>query len=285
MEILKKIATPFIVIWRWNKETAWVQPLLIVGIIFGLIFSIPSITKGIQKAIETSNDGLDYYETCQLSLQGANEGTSAVDLFFEGYEKAQAYLDDHQTNKADFDAFKEKYGEKFFLVFTQSNCDGCEKISDALEELQDGWDSTYGITDGSEYKCWSIVCNQDMKNNEKYYEDVKPFEYILNDHSTFFEQMQAFGTRNTFYQNLGSDEKSTLLGYIENFLKDVTDVHTPCVCVFDLTEKATNNGTNWKYLVNSVFFEIPSSYDSNEITRAKFLASAWAYKNEFESIK
>ena len=44
MNILRKIATPFVAIWRWIKETAWVQPLLIVGIIFAIIFSIPSIT-------------------------------------------------------------------------------------------------------------------------------------------------------------------------------------------------------------------------------------------------
>ena len=45
MKVLKILATPFIAIWRWIKETAWVQPLLIVGLIFGIIFSIPSITS------------------------------------------------------------------------------------------------------------------------------------------------------------------------------------------------------------------------------------------------
>lgn len=282
MEILKKIATPFIAIWRWIKETAWVQPLLIVGIIFGLIFSIPGITRGIQHAIEVNNDGLDYYKTVQLSLQGAKDGTSAVDLFFESYEKAQSFVDGDQTNKQDYENFKDKYGEKFFLVFAQSNCDYCEKISDALEELQHGWDSKYHLADDSDYKCWSIVCNQDMKNNAKYYTDKKPFEYILNDHSSFFEQMQAYGTRNTYYNNLEEEQKTTLKGYVNNFLNNVSDVHVPCVVLFDLTGKATNNGANWNYLVSTVFFEVPGKYDTNEITRAQFLSYAWAHKEDFE---
>lgn len=282
MEILKKIATPFIAIWRWIKDTAWVQPLLIVGVIFGLIFSIPGITKGIQKAIETNKDGLDYYKTVQLSLQGAKDGTSATDLFFESYEKAQSYVDGKQEHKVDYDNFKSKYGEKFFLVFAQSDCDYCEKISDALEELNSGWNDKYNLPSEETYKCWSIVCNQDMKSNEKYYKDKKPFEYILNDHSTFFEQMQAFGTRNTYFNNLGSEQKTSLKGYVNNFLKGVNDVHVPCVVLFDLTNTATNNGSNWTYLVNTVFFEIPNSYDTNEVTRAQFLSYAWSHKNDFE---
>ena len=48
MKVLKILATPFIAIWRWIKETAWVQPLLIVGLIFGIIFSIPSITSWVK---------------------------------------------------------------------------------------------------------------------------------------------------------------------------------------------------------------------------------------------
>ena len=43
MKILKVIATPFVALWRWIKETAWVQPLLIVGCIFAVIFSIPCL--------------------------------------------------------------------------------------------------------------------------------------------------------------------------------------------------------------------------------------------------
>src|SRR5574344_2269684 len=107
MEILKKIAAPFVAIWRWIKETAWVQPLLIVGVIFAVIFSIPSITKAIQSASSGSSDGLDYYKSVQLSLDDAYKGTSEVDKFFTGYEKAQGYKNGNSKyTKDDLDNFK-----------------------------------------------------------------------------------------------------------------------------------------------------------------------------------
>lgn len=48
-------------IWEWIKNTAWVQPLLIVAIIFGVIFSINPITDAIKEAIEADDTG-EFYE-------------------------------------------------------------------------------------------------------------------------------------------------------------------------------------------------------------------------------
>lgn len=287
MEILKKIAAPFVAIWRWIKETAWVQPLLIVGVIFGVIFSIPSITKAIQSASSSSSDGLDYYESVQLSLTDAYKGTSDVDKFFTAYEKAQGYKNGNtKYSKDDLDSFKKSYGEKFFLVFAQSECEYCENISDALIQLRDNWTSSYNLGDSTQanqtYKTWSIIANQDMGDASDYYTQKKAFEYILDDHSTFFEDMETFGTRNTYYSNLESDTQSTLKGYIDNFLKDVDSIHVPAVVLFDLTDNVTNNGADWNYIANTVFFEIGSAYNTNEVTRAQFLAQAWYGLGDFK---
>ena len=43
MKILKAIGAFFARIWRWIKETAWVQPLLIVGAIFAIIFAFEPV--------------------------------------------------------------------------------------------------------------------------------------------------------------------------------------------------------------------------------------------------
>jgi hypothetical protein len=51
MKVLKAIGDFFVRIWRWIKETAWVQPLLIVGAIFAIIFSIPYFTKWISSPL------------------------------------------------------------------------------------------------------------------------------------------------------------------------------------------------------------------------------------------
>ena len=49
-------------IWEWIKSTAWVQPLLIVAIIFGVIFSINPITNAIKEAVEADDTGEFYVE-------------------------------------------------------------------------------------------------------------------------------------------------------------------------------------------------------------------------------
>ena len=121
-----------------------------------------------------------------------------------------------------------------------------------------------------------------MGDNADYYVNKKAFEYILDDHSTMFEDMIKFGTTNTYYNNLETSAKSTLKGYIENFLKSVDSVHVPCVVLFDLTDNPSSNGTNWNYIANTVFFEVPTTYDTNEVTRANFLAQAWYGINDFK---
>ena len=49
-------------IWEWIKSTAWVQPLIIVAIIFGVIFSINPITNAIKEAVEADDTGEFYVE-------------------------------------------------------------------------------------------------------------------------------------------------------------------------------------------------------------------------------
>lgn len=286
MNILGKIATPFVALWRWIKETAWVQPLLIVGVIFGLIFSIPSIVAGVQNLIAIADNGLDYYEKIQLSLWDAYKGESEVDEFFEKYDAAQGYKDgDPAYTLSDYNAFKDTYGEKFFLIFTQSDCEYCEYLSDALEQLKNNWNSSlYNdiIPAGETYRAYSIICNQDMGTQSDNYFSKKAFQYIMDDHSGLFLDMQTFATRNTYYTNLDSSSQSTLRNNCEKFLgESVTDIQTPCVVLFDLTGNATNNGDNWNYICTTLFYSFPSSYDSNEITRARFLATAWAGTDDF----
>ena len=72
MNVLKKLGTPFVALWRWIKETAWVQPLLIVGVIFAIIFSIPSITSWVQ-SWDFGDDKYNWLENKQLSLEGITD--------------------------------------------------------------------------------------------------------------------------------------------------------------------------------------------------------------------
>src|SRR5574344_2355941 len=70
MIVLKAIGNFFVKIWRWIKNTAWVQPLLIVGLIFAVIFSISPITKWIQGMADDSNSAASFYGNYKKSLSG-----------------------------------------------------------------------------------------------------------------------------------------------------------------------------------------------------------------------
>ena len=81
-KFLKVIGTPFIKLWTWIKETAWVQPLLIVGIIFAIIFSIPSITSWVQ-SWNFGSDSYTFLKNNQLSLKGITDTTSEGEAYFQ----------------------------------------------------------------------------------------------------------------------------------------------------------------------------------------------------------
>ena len=70
MIVLRAIGAFFARIWRWIRETAWVQPLLIVGIIFGIMFSIKPIYNAIKNAKEKAESAETYYREYQVSLAG-----------------------------------------------------------------------------------------------------------------------------------------------------------------------------------------------------------------------
>ena len=70
MKILRAIGGFFAKIGRWIANTAWVQPLLIVGGIFGIIFSIPYIKKGIEGLqADTTDYHYEYFKDHALSLK------------------------------------------------------------------------------------------------------------------------------------------------------------------------------------------------------------------------
>ncbi len=77
MIILKAIGAFFVKIWRWIKDTAWVQPLLIVGAIFAVIFSIPYITDWANSFNLTSTNS--FYNAQKRNLEGETDDRQASD--------------------------------------------------------------------------------------------------------------------------------------------------------------------------------------------------------------
>lgn len=246
MKFLKALATPFVALWRWIKETAWVQPLLIVGVIFAVIFSIPSITTAIQNAVNSTDEN-EYFDNVKFSLYGAHNGTSDVDTFMTDYEKARNYKINGEDEE-EYNYFKNTYGEKFFFVLTSSKCSNCEDIADGYEYLQDNWsnESYYGSEQGkSTFRIHSIICDETFDDDDEtdYYKDKTALNFVLDDHTQIFEDMINFGTKNNYYLNLfnstdstDTSAASTLKSNIESWQSTTGDnASVPLIMLFDLT--------------------------------------------------
>ncbi|MDD7592100.1 MAG: hypothetical protein PUJ92_03810 [Bacilli bacterium] len=285
MKVLKKIAAPFIAIGRWIKETAWVQPLLIVGCVFAIIFSIPSITKAIQDA--TKETDIDWYAVKQLSLDGTAKGTSEVDKFLEDYNNAQNAWSDGK-----FDEAREamsKYGseDRFILFFVQSDCSGCEDTQEAFSYLSDNWDSLINNETDNEGKTIkyadfsyvSIIADEEVKDNDDY-KKKNPFEYLYgngNFYSFVYDAIDAGKTSN--YYRFGT-ESSTIKTNLENIVTTDSasgsfsaNFQTPMIVEFNLTE--TNKS---QYIIANVFYK---TVGDDVYERSEFLVDMWKRKGVF----
>lgn len=60
-KIFKTIGRGFKAIWDWIKTTAWIQPLLIVALVFGVIFSISPLTE-LFKSWSNSDTAGEFYK-------------------------------------------------------------------------------------------------------------------------------------------------------------------------------------------------------------------------------
>ncbi len=267
-KILLAIAKPFVALWNWIKETAWVQPLLIVGCIFAIIFSIPYIVSGIQSLI-SDDDAFEYLEDNMLSMEDTYKGESEADEFLELYlDVANEWTDIYtgeSTSTTAIDSFKKKYGEKMFFVLASSDCDGCSNISEALEYLEDYADD---LDLNGEFEFYCIITDEEMDEDEQedYYEEISAFVQLYNRWPGYFEDIYIAAQRNNYYNNLS--DPASFRESLAN-LMDPDDLEVPVVTVIDLTEENTS-----RYITTQVFFSVDGETSR---TRAIQLTDAWNY--------
>ena len=124
MKVFKAIGNFFARIWRWIKETAWVQPLLIVSLIFGIILLIQPISQGVTALADLITNNEKYFNDNKVKLASG----AARNLI---YDKEARFKD----------------GDKYFLVFIKKDCPNCRDAYQAFKTLFDDktFDSDYKI--------------------------------------------------------------------------------------------------------------------------------------------
>jgi hypothetical protein len=299
MIILKAIGGFFVKIWRWIKETAWVQPLLIVGAIFAIIFSIPQITKWANSASQTTAG--EFYKKYRQSLdkevlitgddkidQMKKSGTDADKLMVSLYNNTTLAYDGNNgdaTKYASLDATA--YGEKFFVFIASADCSGCTSLEKGAKELRDNWKELYTPNDGAEFKCYSIMTDQTSTNDDDFTDPYdNAFRRMLANIPEFFNDTQAYLETVPYYFNETPTEKN-YENYGKPSILDKAFV-TPVTLLVDYSKEAQ---TAKRAGVSEILFGGLDS-KSNDQDKAAYLMQMWnhlesgtteAYVNPFSS--
>ena len=242
MKILKAIGAVFVKIWRWIKETAWVQPLLIVGAIFAIIFSIPYFTEWINSiGIGSEN----YYSAHKVSLEGELEinadpasPASAVDKLI--------YSIDQNSFGPEYAEDYDKYGEKFFLVFVEEDCSACKDIQEAFQELEDYWGKRYLPSETHKGKSGEVATlpfrihtiftdetsstDDDNENNSD-----SAFQRHLQIYTDFYESAGIRLMEQTPYGYNNYKDNSSMKAFLN---ADIAGFATPTIVLVDYTKEA-----------------------------------------------
>lgn len=282
-KVLKVIGTPFIKLWTWIKETAWVQPLLIVGIIFAVIFSIPSITSWVQ-SWNFGSDTYTFLQNKKLSLEGTTDVPSgqAAD-FFSSYVSAREKWsnDDKDGARNDMKAYVGD-SNKMILFFVAEDDTGASVNEAANYLVNEGWSSlvTAEFPEAPAFQYEAIFTDQtiDLGDDDDTYKDKNPFAYLWQsaDYQQFVEDAYFVTTVSPYYINLEeASAKTTLKNNAENIVSSSNYTSNLAYYVtIDLTD--TNTTDN---IITNVFFEITGA---DKYEKAEFLSEAWTNSEDFE---
>ena len=294
MILLKAIGAFFVKIWRWIKETAWVQPLLIVGAIFAIIFSIPYITKWAQSFSGSENGQFFKQYDVSINNEEFTSGKRVTDgdnLAQDLYENTlKAYNDEeHATKAADYKDFTDKYGEKFFLVFYKKDNASSDNIESGLRYLKNNWNaSQYNLSVNDDkdlaFNLKAIDATFTSDNDSEYTITIggqSAFNRFLYTNANLFNiagpvlSETSYRTRasvaETSYDQFGLNNTSSSTANV------LSEFPLPCVCLVDFTDKALSAGRGG---LSEILFSV--SGDS-ELDRAKLLLNMWNHTDEFST--
>ena len=277
MKVLRAIGGFFARIGRWIKETAWIQPLLIVGAIFAVIFAIPHIIDGVKSWFDESDAANKYFAKYQLSLKGADVipdgeyvGTSDVDVLFTNIEEKKA------------DEIKSKYGEKFFVAFVQEDSSTCKELYGGLKMFQDKWSNNNAEFAGLEgsFKLYTVYTDSISEEDD----ETNLFNEVWSNHIELFEDFaRSDYLENTFYaKNKNYKTENYLNAFVGASDAKTCPMSTPLVMYFDFNTN-TNPIKNQRIVgLSDVIFSVDGSSD---LDKARTLRDCWSHKELFGKLK
>ena len=294
MVVLRAIGAFFARIGRWIRDTAWVQPLLIVGGIFAIIFSIPSITKWVQSWFSTGDAAVSFYKNAGFKklTNGNSEGVGS------DADKLLSFIFSEDKSEADYD----KYGEKFFVTFVQEDCSTCSSIYKGWKTAKDNWGKASGFKsvkdqEGNviyeakkgDFKMYTIFVDQTNDDNENYFWKLhdKIYSAQWGDLSTLENPYKA-NNSSISYDGLASSEEEDLSGG--------SVFTTPTTLLFDrvfaesgdLMQKGYSavNDSIAKFGISEILFDIPDKAgqaSGTPLAKARTIWDCWNHIGDFDN--
>ena len=275
MVVLRAIGRFFARIGRWIKETAWIQPLLIVGGIFAIIFSIPYLTKWVKSWFNEESAAEKYFSGKKLSLKNADKHTSEVDGLFDYLE---SYSKGEQTAEQE-----KKYGKKFYLALVQEDCPSCEERYDGFKKLEKEWGSGSfsSLKDDGSFKLHTIYVDAKDDDGNNLFEKVYDRDVVSGIFEEAIYYMSGNAEDHPYVTNSGD---SGYVSSLEN-LEDKDNISTPTTFVFDLT-KHDNDDITWvsPHGVREVLFNFDTTDGDGAVGRAKTLRNAWGNVQDTKNV-
>ena len=275
MKILSAIGGFFARIGRWIKETAWIQPLLIVGAIFAIIFAIPHIIDVVKSWFDESDAANKYFAKYQLSLkngdvvpEGQYTGTSKVDELF-------TYLEDKETDK-----IKSSYGEKFFVAIVEENSSSCKDLYGGLKMFQDKFNKNdeFKNLDGK-FKLYTIYKDSISTVDD----ETNLFDTVWGNHYDLFEDFATTGyLTSTYYaQYKGYNNDQYQNSFVGN--SESCPISAPLLMYFDFTDANLIKPENQRITgLSDVIFTVDGTGD---LDKARTLKNCWAHADIFNKPK
>ena len=266
MFVLRAIGRFFAKIGRWIRDTAWVQPLLIVGGIFAIIFSIPKIIEAVEDGTNENNAAQTFFENKMISGQGEKEKISedsALDKYFSILENKDNKYTTKEAAYADVkDVLKLGDAQRFFVLFVDKT-ESCNSLYTGLNYLKEHWDNAeFKDLLKGEFAYRTIFVDA----IDKYDESTKLFDDAYDRHN--FETLASDLYATKFAENKHYDESD----HYDSLATSASGFNVGTVLFFDYTADAYEGVETFG--LRSCFTSSDIA-GSTEYERAQNLANAW----------
>lgn len=224
--------------WEWFKSAAWLQVLLIVGVVVGIIVAIPFIVQGIVNASNKTTTS-EFYSNHEIT-----------------YSQFEKYLtgDDTSCNgiigKDDNSLQGDENKEGFVVMFYKSNCSTCDTLQPYLEKWYDQTNKDSNINGNLKFYTIDVswvkgdkdATESKEKNNADYKNDSITLQQEFDVQQAVVDVYTSEKAANPAYDNTSVTEV-TLNTRLDG-LTDGGTIPTPCFITF------TKNKTDSNYITD-----------------------------------